>query len=177
MAIRVPLLLQKSTAVIYRLDTVSTQAFDPPGEATAGYNSLLSEPIAYDSGAGTARLDSRRELPPVRVPCQVEVPSFEALQQYGPGIVENTVLILVTHRQDLQNLGLLDPITNSPKLKKHDRVSAIERFGAVAGISQQKLASPGLFVFEVRPASWGFGPEGHDLELLFLEDRAKAQAV
>ena len=169
--IRVPLLLQKSIAVIHRLDVTATRALDPPGESTVGYDEILNEPIKYDSGPGTPILASRQELSPVRVECQVEAPTFEQLQQHGPGIVENTVLVLVLHRKNLKDLSLLDPTTGKPLIKKSDRVSAIEKFG-FPGTVLQPLAAPGLFVYEVRPGSWGFG-DGHDLELVFLEDRAR----
>jgi len=174
MAIRVPLLglgETKSIAVIHRLDPTATRSFDPPGEPTSGYDPEFDEPVVYDSG--TSRLSARHELPLVRVPCQVETPTFEHLQQFGPGIVENTALVIVTHRQDLQLLSLIDPATRACLIKKSDRVSAIERYG-FPGVVQQPLAEDGLYVFEIRPGSWGFGPEGHDLEIIFLEDRAKA---
>lgn len=172
MAFRVGLVLQRSIAVIHRLDPNATRSLDPPGDPTSGYDGLLGEPITYDVGA--VRTDARQELSAIRVPCQVEVPRFEDMKQFGPGIVAATVLTLVLHRQNLESAGLLDPTTRAPLIRKSDRVSAIERDG-FPGQLQQPLTPPGLFVLEVRPASWGFGPEGHDLELVFLEDRARAR--
>lgn len=171
MSIRVPLLglgMMKSTALLYRLDTVSTAAYDPPGEPSSGYDRDFSEPVVFD--AGTVRTSARRELSVVRVPCQVEIPVFERMKQYGPGIQENTKLILVTHREDLETLGLIDATTRTCLIKKSDRVSGLERYGT-PGQMQQPFTPPGMYVIEVQPASWGFGTEGHDLELLFLSER------
>jgi len=171
---RVPTLglgMMRSVAVLHRLDVAATRAYDPPGVPTTGYDPDFSEPVVYD--ASNVRTSARRELTAVRVPCQVETPRFEELQQAGAGIIANTSLILVVSRFDLERLSLLDPTTRAPLIRKSDRVSAIERYG-VTGQSQQPLADDGLYVLEVRPASWGFGTEGHDLELVFLAERANA---
>ncbi len=174
MTIRVPLVglgMTLSTAVLHRLDTTSTRAVDPPGDPPTGYDEDFDAPVTYQSG--TTRTSARRELTAVRVPCQVETPSFRLLEQYGPGVVERTRIVLVTHRQQLESLGLIDGSSREVLIRKGDRVSAIERYG-VPGTVQMSLPGDGLFVFEVRPGSLGFGPEGHDLELVFLQDRPAA---
>lgn len=174
MDIRVPLIAQTSVAVIYRLDPTATAAVDPPGPDAAGYDPVFREPIVYDN-AGT-RTSARRELAPVRVPCQVEAARFEELRQQFSGDAPNSNVVLVLHRQDLETLGLLDPTTRKLLIAVNDRVSGLERSGA-PGQVVQPFVGEGLFVFEVRPASFGFGPDGHDLELLYLNDREKARAA
>ena len=173
MAIRVPLLLERVAAIIHRLDVATTRAVDPPGAGTTGYDEDFREPVVYD--AGTVRTDSRTELPAVRVPCQTEVLNEDRLRQAFSGAVPSSNLVIVLHRRDLERQGLLDATTREPIIRVNDRVSTLERIGFPGRVVRQLgPGGAGLFVFEVRGASWGFGPEGHDLELLYLNDRPRA---
>ncbi|MGO9709066.1 MAG: hypothetical protein ACLQBL_09395, partial [Polyangiaceae bacterium] len=52
---------------------------------------------------------ARRELPPVRVPCQVEPDSFEALSMVGAGNEPQSRVQLVLHFRDLEERRLVDP--------------------------------------------------------------------
>jgi hypothetical protein len=168
--IRVPLLLQPSVAVIHRLDISGTRAVDPPGEPDAGYDDTFRETIAYDDTATATRQTTRREMPPIRIPCQVEDPTEERLRQLGIGDDLFVTILLVLHRRDLDRLHLLDA-NRETKFKKGDRVSRLERYGAPAGTVVKQFASPGFFVQETRAGSWGFGPDGYDLEFLALGRR------
>lgn len=168
--IRVPLILQPSLAVVHRLSVEATRNADPEGPETTGYDETLREPISYEQGHEV--LDTRREMAPIRVPCQIETLSFEALRQLRLGDAPISNMVFVFHRRDLERLGLLDS-NRDVVLKKGDRISAIERHGA-PGVRSKSLKEPGLFVFEMRPRSWGFGPDGYDLELAIMSDRREA---
>jgi hypothetical protein len=168
--IRVPLLLQKSVAVVHRLDIVATQNTDPTGEETAGYDHTLREAIVYNKSAIEGRVSSRKEMNAVRIPCQVENMTEEMLREMLAGDDSISNFILVLHRKTLETMGLLDD-NREVVIKKGDRVSAIERFGAAPGTIVKKFSDPGLYVHEVRGRSWGFGPDGYDLELLILSRR------
>lgn len=169
MIIRVPLVLQPSVAVIHRLDVKATRQHDPAGDDASGYDEVLREPITYNDASGN-RVDSRRELAEIRVPCQVEVLSDEKLREMVTGDDSVSNMIFVFHRLHLEQAGLLDSNRNVV-LKKGDRISQIERFGAPTGTVTKKLEPPGLYVWEMRSASWGFGPDGHDLELAIMQKR------
>lgn len=163
---RVPLLFPVA-AVVHRLSIEATRDVNPPGEPTTGYDETFREPIVYDQAK--VRTDARRELPPVRVPCQIESLSFETLRQLALGDAPVTNMVFVFHRRDLESLGLLDA-NRDVVLKKGDRISAIERLN-VPGSVVRTLREPGLFVFEMRPRSWGMGPDGYDLELAIMSER------
>jgi hypothetical protein len=172
MPFRVPLLLEVVDAVVHRLDITATRALNPVGPASSGYDDIFREPVVTDTTAGASvsgRVSSRQEQTAIRVPCQVETTLFEELRQAFTGNLSQTRMALVFHRQDLANLGLLDVVTNNILLKKGDRVSQLERRSLA--IPVLVFQAPGLFVTEVYPASWGFGPDGHDLHLCILERR------
>jgi hypothetical protein len=175
MIIRVPLLLQRSVAVIHRLDISSTRAANPPGEANVGYDETLREPIVYDGSTTTpdTRQDTRKELSEIRVPCQVEVLSDEALRELGVGDAPITNMTFVFHRETLENLGLLDS-NRDVTLKKGDRVSHLEKYGAAVGTVIKTFSDPGLYIYEMRAGSWGFGPDGYDLEIALTSKRQEA---
>ena len=170
MIIRVPLLLQKTIAVVHRLDIQATRSFDPVGEDTSGYDPTFREPIVYQDPVTAIRESSRHERPAVRIPCQVENMSEERRRQLAIGDAAVSNILLVFHRRDLEQMGLLDA-DQEVVIKKGDRVSRLEQFGAPPGRTVKRLAPPGLFITEMRGASFGFGPTGYDLELAILSDR------
>jgi hypothetical protein len=172
---RVPLVLEKSIAVIHRLNPVATDSLQPYAGATSGYDPDFKETLTYDTTrqGKTVRENARIELPPVRIPCQVEIVKFEDLRQTFSGDTPDSDISLVLHRMDLSRLKLLED-DNSPSIKVNDRLEKIEsnrRPGQVI----RPLEPPGLYVFAVRPGSWGFGPDGHDLHIVYLSDREQAQ--
>jgi hypothetical protein len=150
------------------LDISATRTLDPDGEDTAGYDPTFREPIVYDTGG--IRTTSRQELPAVRIPCQVENATEERLRELGVGDDPVSNMLFVFHRLDLETLGLLDS-NREVVIKKGDRISQLERYGSPVGTVIKKFAEPGLFVWEVRGRSWGFGPDGYDLELCIVEKR------
>lgn len=172
---RVPLLLETSLAVIYRLNP-SAIADSEPYSGGTGYNKSYRQPIVFDTTrqGKTVREYARSELPPVKVPCQVETGDFERLRQGADGDVPDSSMVLVVHRQDLTILGLIDPDSNKPLLEVNDRVSHIES-SKLPGVVTQQFEGEGMYITSVAPASWGFGPDGYDLHLLFLKERQKGR--
>ena len=170
---RVPLILETSLAVIYRLNPSATESLVPYSGGT-GYNKSYREPIVYDAvrQGKTVREYARSELPPIKVPCQVESGDFESLRQTQDGDAPDTSMILVVHRQDLTLMSLIDPDTNEILIKVNDRVSHLESSQLPGKVTQQFKGS-GLYIQSVEPASFGFGPDGFDLHLLVLAERQK----
>ena len=163
LTIRVPLLYPISV-VIYRLDIQGTWAEDPPGTPDTGFDYILREPVVSRSAG--VRTVTRAEMAAIRVPAQVEVMSYQQLQATFGGDNPATDMAFVTHRQNLQALSLLDSYGNCV-LKPGDRIDSIEKSGSTV----QTFLKP-LYIYEVRPRSWGFGPDGHDLEILYTTHRS-----
>jgi hypothetical protein len=174
---RVPLLLNVSIAVIHRLNPSASKDLQPFSGQTSGYDPDFKEPIVFDDqpnvGSTPVRTTGRLELPAIRVPCQVEPINVERLRQTNVGDSPDSSLQLVVHRMNLVELKLIDPTTRELALKVNDRVSGIEQENR-PGVYTQKFPGQGLFIQEIQPASFGFGPEGYDLHLILLAEREKA---
>jgi len=173
MIFRVPLLLNIVDAVILRLDTEGTRATAPPTSAK-GYSDVFREPIVYDEEAGASiegRKSTRTEMAAVRVPCQVETGQFDELRQSFAGDLPRSEMALVFHRKDLLPLGLIDPTSGNVTIKKGDRIEKLEKHNVPGVIALRLPSKEGLFVNQVLPASWGFGPDGYDLHIAFLSQR------
>jgi len=94
-------LINPFLAEIAQLDTVATAADpDDTGPATSGYDPDFKETVVFGALSGS-RVDARRESAPIRVPCQVEVGTFEVLQQLAAGNSPNSRIVLVFHFRDL----------------------------------------------------------------------------
>ena len=175
MVIRVPLVLEVTDVVIHRLNTVATKAVDPYTGANTGFDDAFREPRVFDDTSGGSstsapqRTESTLYSAPIIVPCQVEITNFERLQELFQGDVPDTVLTLVASRIDLERLDLIDTTTGRPKFNVNDKITHFEKNGRTV----RTFVDP-LYVQQVQPASYGFGPDGQDLELLFVADREKA---
>jgi hypothetical protein len=175
MPFSVPLILEKSVAVVHRLNPAATKDLQPYSGAT-GYDKDFKEPRTYDraSGQQVYRENARIELPAMRIPCQVESARFERLNQLPPGDVPDSSITLVFHRRDLKRLKLIDPKTLKTLLRKNDRVSTIESYRK-ANVTTVEIDPPGLYFWEIAPGSFGFGSDGFDLFIVFLSSRERAQ--
>lgn len=165
---RVPLLNELSAIVLERLDIAATWLQDPPGTPTTGYNPTTRVPYVYDDPGTGEREDTRQYSAPIRVPCQVEVNTWLMLQQEFVGDAPDSQIAFVLHHMNLASLGLLSS-TGALSIKKGDKISAIEKNG-IPGQVVRPLDSP-LYIFEVRPRGWGFGPLGHDLQVVYTTTR------
>jgi len=160
-------LINPFLAEIARLDTSATAADpDGPGPLVSGYDPDFRETVVLDDAS--ARRDARREMPPVLVPCQVEVGAFEALQQLAAGNSPNSQVTLVFHFRDLERMGLVDPATGDALLRINDRLVAIH--DAAGNLIQAVRTPPGLYVTEVQPQSFGMG-QHRNLLLVRYEER------
>lgn len=161
---RVPLIWPVD-AIISRLDTDATRALDPAGTPASGYDDIFREPYPLTNGTTDTRIYIS---PAVTVPVQVETKSFEELRITFGGDAPVSTVVLVAHRMDLSALGLITASTGRPLIKKGDRIDKIEAHGS--GRTVLDLTSP-LYIWEILPASWGFGPDGYDLEIIYTSAR------
>lgn len=174
MPFSVPLVLEIVDAVIYRLDTIGTRGFKPPGSAAFGYDDAFREPVVYDTTGGSSvadRRSSRMELSAIRVPCQVETTQYDALRESFMGNLGQTDLALVFHRVTLKLMNLIDEDTGNVLIKTGDRVAGLEKHNLEGVIALQLPNPDGLYVTQVMPRSWGFGNDGYDLHIALLSSR------
>jgi len=111
---------------------------------------------------------ARRELPPVRLPCQVEPESLEALAMVGAGNEPQSRVQVVMHFRDLEERGLVDAASGRALVQPGDRVTG---FYDAGGALVQEVD---LYVVEARPIAFGFGllRPRRNLLLVVLEARA-----
>ena len=133
-------------AELRRLDTdaMSTQA--------PGYDDDFKEPALLDTDGDGSGESYRREHPPVRVPCQVEPQTVEALRMTAAGNTPQSSLDLVFHFKDLERLGLIDALTGEALIRPSDRLSGL--FDTEGNLVWAVRTPPGLYVTEARPAGF-----------------------
>lgn len=137
-------------ASLVRLDRATMIAASPgPG----GLDPDFHEPVLVDRDGDGVRERVRVELPPVRVPCQVEPETMDELRMFDAGNSPASTLRLVMHFRDLERLGLVNTRTGEPLIGPGDRLEGIyDRRGELV---QRVRTPPGLFVNEARPIGWG----------------------
>ena len=168
---RVPLLNSLSAIVLRQLNIPLTRLQDPPGAPTEGYNPLTRTPHVYDDPTTGERKDTRQYDAPIRIPCQVEIRSWEQLKQEFHGDAPDSDIAFVLHRMHLPTLGLMEA-DGTINIKKGDKIEAIEKNG-IPGFTVVALDGP-LYIFEVRHAGWGFGTV-LDLEVVYTTKRPATQ--
>lgn len=161
-------LLHAFWAEMMRLDVAGT-ATDPDGsgQLASGYDDDFKETVLLPTGP-RGRTDARRELPPVRLPCQVEVGEFEAMQQLAAGNSPDTRIVLVFHFRDLERRGLVNPATGVAFLQVNDRLAAL--YDRAGRLVQAVRTPPGLYATRVEPQSFGLGG-ARNLLFVTFEDR------
>lgn len=173
MGITLGLQLATLDAVVYRTDLDGGHMLDPVGPKTTGMDDTFREPIVFDVTSGASvgsREVVRVELPPVRIPCQVEATEYGMLTMGTSGQLPATELVLVFFRPTLVLLGLIDALTNNFVLKNGDRVSMLEKHNL--RVPALTFPGTGFYVTEVHPASFGFGGvEGYDLQTVTIKQR------
>jgi len=134
-------------AELRRLDThaMSTQ--------TPGYDEDFKEPALLDTDGDGAGDAYRHEHPPVRVPCQVEPQTIDALRMTAAGNTPQSSLDLIFHFKDLEQRGLVDASSGEALIRNSDRLSGL--FDTEGTLVWSVRTPPGLYVTEARPAGFG----------------------
>jgi hypothetical protein len=161
-------LINPFLAELAQLHTEATAADpDAAGPLASGYDPDFKETVIVSAATGRG-VDARKEKAPLRIPCQVEVGAFEALQQLTAGNSPNSRLTLVFHFEDLERLGLVDPSTGDALVRVNDRLAAIRDLAG--SLVQTVRTPPGLYATEVQPQSFGLGLS-RNLLLVTFEER------
>jgi hypothetical protein len=165
-------LLKPVAAVIERLHITGTWAEDPPGAAySEGYDKINREVVKFADEVTGAVESPLKYMSEIRVPCQLEFPTYEELRQDFGGDAPLTTVVLVFHRRDLERLLLLDRDTKNCLLKKGDRVARVEKLNIPGRIVHQ-FPNNGIYIYQLEPGSPGFGPDGYDLEIAYMTNRS-----
>ena len=161
-------------AEIHRLDTQSTATVDPdgPGPLHGGYDPDFKEPVLVDLDDNGVSERIRREYPPIKVPCQVEPDTFEALSMHASGNAPDSEIALVFHFRDLERLELVSTSTGDAMIRPGDRLAALH--DKQGNLIQEIRNPPGLYVNEAKPISFGLGmvhPRRNLLSVTFTDRR------
>ena len=169
-------LLRAFLAELAQLDTAATAA-DPDGAGplTSGYDADFQETVLLPSSAGGPGRDTRREKPPLRLPCQIEIQSFAALTELAAGNSPRSHVVLVFQFRDLERLGLVDPSTGDALLRVGDRLVAI-RDRRTGELVQAVRTPPGLYLTEPQP-EFGLGGRRNLLIATFGERAVGGQGA
>lgn len=163
-------------AELRRLDTAAMAAGDPdgPGPLVSGFDLDFKEPALVDrDGDGVAERE-RVELPPIRVPCQVEPKVFEDLRLLASGDSPRSDLSLVFHFRDLERLGLVDAASGDALIRPNDRLAGLYDLGGL--LVQAIRTPPGLFVTQAQPRGFGLGRGRPHRNLLLVTFEARQLA-
>lgn len=154
-------------ARIYPLDTAAMAASAAP----EGYDDIFREPRALPGEGGA--VVARTEGDPIDLPCQVEVPRFDAARAMAHGIDMSTLLALVFHYGDLERLGLVEDDTGEAKIRIGDRLEGI--YHARTGKLIRRLSQP-LFAIQVEDRSFGLTSGERNLLVVTFADRSPGPA-
>lgn len=139
-------LIQRFLAVVHRLDPAATAAV--PG---GGYDADFDEPLQVADGTQQGA-PSRREMPAVRIPCQLDRKEWEGATLTRGGYQEETQPDITFHWPDLVRLGLVDA-NGRALLQPGDRIDAIE---TIRGQLEVRFPNPpGVFITSVERAGHG----------------------
>lgn len=145
-------LIQKFTAVLYRLDPVGTAAV-----VGGGYDQEFGEPRRVNNGSQLG-LSSRRELAALRLPCQIDrQPDFDSDALTRGGHMKSATIDIILHMADIENAGLLG-VDGQPKLYSGDRVGGIEDKNG--NVVWSFTNPPGMFVEKTEPQGYGLDAFG-----------------
>lgn len=113
----------------------------------------------------------RIEHPPVRIPCQVEPKSFEELRMLGSGNSPRSLIDLIFHFRDLEQLDLVDAASGDALLRPGDRLGGI--YDLCGDLIQTIRTPPGLYITESRPIGFGLNlmKPSRNLLMVTFEDR------
>lgn len=108
----------------------------------------------------------------VRLRAQIETGATEDMQQGPLGDTPVSRRVLVFAMFELEQLGLVDPTTKKPLLKKTDRLHAIYE-PETEELIETIANPPGLFAHHSEPVGFGYGVGGPNLLAVHFEDRSQ----
>lgn len=161
-------------AELHQLDP-RAMASGGAGPLIGGYDDDFREPVLVDADRDGVPEPFRRELPPIRVPCQVEPEALEELRMLPSGNTPRSRLDLVFHFRDLERLGLVHEASGDAQIRPGDRLGAL--FGRDGRLVQAVRTPPGLYASHARPIGFGLSRRRphRNLLLVTFEDRPRGR--
>ena len=162
-------------AELYRLDRGPFVPAPGPTPDPRAFDDDFKEGVLVDEDDDGLSERVRREHPPVRLPCQVEADTYEALARAAAGHAPRSIFKLVLHFADLEREGLVEPSTGEARVRVGDRLGAI--YDKAGALVQAVRTPPGLYVTEARPTGWGLDPVRPTRNLLLLTRGDRSPSV
>jgi hypothetical protein len=153
-------------AEIFRLDTQTTAGTDP-----IGFDPDFKEARVLDPTGDGIGERIRNELPPIKVPCQVEPKTFEELAMFASGNSPRANITLVFHSKDMERMGLVDD-NGEAMIRPEDRLGAIY---TKADVLVQTIRNP-MYAIDSRPMGFGLNMANPRRNLLFVTFDSRQQA-
>jgi hypothetical protein len=153
-------------AEIFRLDTLATASSDP-----SGFDPDFKEARVLDRTGDGIGERIRNELPPIKVPCQVEPKTFEELAMFASGNSPRANINLVFHFKDLERMGMVDA-NGEAMIRPGDRLGAIY---TKADVLVQTIRNP-MYAIDARPMGFGLHMANPSRNLLFVTFDSRQQA-
>lgn len=145
---------------IARLDRDAIRAAD-------GYDDTLrAVRTRRPQGARGPREKARKELPLIRLRCQVEEAAIDAQRQGPGGNVPETRVVYVVHFKELEEKGLVDAESGKPLVGPNDRIVALY---TKHGVLERTFGPPDVFITEARGGSYSLGHRRNLLQLISSE--------
>jgi hypothetical protein len=157
-------LIRPMIVAIRQLDTAATRA-------QGGYDSEFGA-INVGVDAAGRRVVERAEGPELRLRGQIEDQTMNALRMFNAGNSPEAKLAVTFSYRDLEDRGLVNPVSKQPSLNVNDRLVAIY---SPAGELVLRLRDGGLYAVEVRPAGLALGG-GVGIVVVRFNDRALSEA-
>jgi hypothetical protein len=167
-------LIQVFLAEVVRLDR-SAMSAPRLGTGTSALDDDFREPRAIDDDDDGIGERVRIELPPVRIPCQIEPEEIDDLRSFAAGSSPRHEVRLVFHFRDLERLGLVDRATGEALLFPGDRLGAI--FDRDGGLVEAYPMPAGMFLTERRASGFGLDLRRPRRNLLLVRFEERQQAT
>jgi len=149
-------------AEIAQLDTAATAAAGGYDEVFRTMNVTMQDGV---------RNNGRKEKL-IRLRCQVEPADNERQHQAPHGDIPVRKMDLVFLIPDLEQLGLVDPTTGDPLLRKNDRLVAL--YTKTCKLVQAFGDPPGMYAQHVDARAYGLGSM-RNLVVVTFQDRPQGQ--
>jgi hypothetical protein len=150
---------------------------DGAGPLTTGYDPDFREPVVLPSASGQgAATVLRREKQMLRIRAQIEIDEADRMRAFAAGNAPLFEMRLIFHFRDLEERGLVEPVTGEPLLRVGDRLDAV--FSPCGTRLVRRYRNPpGLYFTEVQDQSFGLGGKQRNLLIVRLEPRDRGVAT
>ncbi len=154
-------LIRPGLVDLEQIDTDATAADPGVTGLTSGYSSPWGEIAVVEDADGNPV--SLKQTKTIRLTAQVEVNMYTKRDAAVVGVDRKSLVVLVFHLSELEELGLVDPATGDVAIRAGDRLVAMYDLD---GFLKQTFREPGLYAIE--PQAYGIGIGG-DRNLIKVE--------